>query len=107
MTKAEVEAIIKDVIEKSANPEQKSPEQTATATDEVTAEVVTKMVQDAIQKAEKPVEKETISKAEAQQMVDDAIAKVLKSKGVSSNLNNEEPEEVKKSQDECYLHGIL
>lgn len=107
VTKAEVEAIIKDVIEKSANPEQKSPEQTATATDEVTVEVVTKMVQDAIQKAEKPVEKETISKAEAQQMVDDAIAKVLKSKGVSSNLNNEEPEEVKKSQDECYLHGIL
>lgn len=118
MTKAEAEKLIQSMIDKANG---KTPEKVEKAdTDQATAEDIQKMAEAAIEKAQKPEtekkepepetdpDKELVTKAEAQKMVDDAVAAVMKSRGIPTNLNNEEQEPVKKSDDDvCFLHGLL
>lgn len=75
--------------------------------DGITSESIEKMVNDAIQKAMQP-EKVTADNIES--IINEAVAKamepMLKSTGVSTNLNNSE--EISKGADgEHYLHGFL
>ena len=128
LTKNEVEKIVNDAITKAmgsvnqttaqngSNPDSevvkgdgdKNAAGAGTGlSDGITPESIEKMVNDAIQKAMQP-EKVTADNIES--IINEAVAKamepMLKSTGVSTNLNNSE--EISKGADgEHYLHGFL
>lgn len=129
LTKAEVQAIVDESIQKAlggvakaGNCGESTPEKTPKPDDEkgkdktpeITAESVKKMIDDAIQKTFAPTElNSTVEKAvtaeDAQAMVAAAVTKavepIMKARGLSSNLNGEEP--IEKHDEQHYLAGIL
>lgn len=112
VTKTEIQALVDESIKKAldaAQGEQTPAENAPTAETPVTAEAVQKMVDGAVQKALTPAEEPMTAEA-VQDMVEKAVAKavepVLKARGLSSNLNDEQPIE-KKNETRHYLAGIL
>lgn len=112
VTKTEIQALVDESVRKAldaAQGEQTPAENAPTAETPVTAEAVQKMVDSAVQKALTPAEEPMTAEA-VQEMVEKAVAKavepVLKARGLSSNLNGEQPSE-KKNETRHYLAGIL
>lgn len=112
VTKTEIQALVDESVRKAldaAQGEQTPAENAPTAETPVTAEAVQKMVDSAVQKALTPAEEPMTAEA-VQEMVEKAVAKavepVLKARGLSSNLNDEQPIE-KKNETRHYLAGIL
>ncbi len=134
VTKAEVEEIVEEAIKKAmdgdeaeqapeATPEagaeepagegEAAPEATAEEVKPgpgITAETVEKMVEEAMKKAMEGAEpkEEPVTAEQVQELIDSAVSKavepILKSKGLPSNLNGQEPAAPEKVH---YLHGIL
>ncbi|MCC8110391.1 MAG: hypothetical protein LIO74_01785 [Ruminococcus sp.] len=112
MAKTEIQALVDESIKKAldtAQGEQTPAKNAPTAETLVTAEAVQKMVDSAFQKALTPAE-EPMTAETVQEMVEKAVAKaiepVLKARGLSSNLNDEQFIE-KKNETRHYLAGIL
>lgn len=123
VTKSDVEKIVSDAIQKAMNSANQNTAQndsnaaggvinddssangaganTGFSAD-ITAEAIEKMVQDAVQKATQP---EPVTPENIESIINSAVAKamepMLKSAGVSTNLNNERVE--KNENDEGYL----
>lgn len=124
VTKQEVEQIVTAAIAKAlggaqeqdtaqtaqsgAGAVEKAEGKESTTPTEITPESVEKMVEAAIAKALEPQE-EHVTAEQVQEMVtaavEKAVAPVLKSKGLPSNLNGSSVE--KAAGEEHYLHGIL
>ena len=120
MTKAEVEQIVAEAITKALTPTQtettpaaetqpveKNEEQKAP---EITPDSIQKMVEEAITKAltpkEEPVTMESVE-AMITKAVENALAPIMKAKGLPTNLDNAQQKTVEKSDEVHYLHGIL
>lgn len=124
VTKQDVEQIVSAAIAKAlggaqeqdtaqtaqsgAGAVEKSEGKESTTPAEITPESVEKMVEAAIAKALEPQE-EHVTAEQVQEMitaaVEKAVAPVLKSKGLPSNLNGSSVE--KSAGEEHYLHGII
>lgn len=121
VTKAEVEQIVTDAIQKAMHPEteksaeeakQTEVEKAAAQETALTSDDVQKMVDEAVQKAVNPEPKpEAVTKENIQEIVSTAVKKamdpVLKSTGIPTNLNDSQKNVQKNNEEECYLHDFL
>lgn len=109
MTREEIEQMVADAVKKAMQSNQPKPKEAEKTEQETTQEKVEKMVEKAITKALEPQQpqQQNISMEQVEEMITKAVTKavepVLKSKGVPSNLNDN----IQKSTNEHYLHGIL
>lgn len=116
VTKSEVEKIVTEAIAKSLNSEARTPAEMSNEPNnimnspavEITQENIEKMVEETISKALTPPE-ETLTSENIVQMINEQVAKaiepVLKSRGVPSNLSD--GQNIQKSEEHHYLHGVL
>ena len=121
MSKDDIQKMIDEAVQKAMkpaeNPTEKSVEKAeeATTTPELNAEAVQKMIDEAIQKAVKPVEKEAEQPSEpealtgeaVQKMVEEGISKAFKQRGLATSMDDGSTDNVEKSENPHYLHGIL
>lgn len=127
VTKEELNEIVKSAVAEAMKPEQTAPETTPVhktaeepkqnpEPETITKADVQAMIDEAIRKAMEPEqpEEEPVEKSDAEKMaeaVQGAVAKAmepyLKQEGLPTNLNGQDGAAVQKSEDECYLHGIL
>lgn len=128
VTKADVEKIVAESIQKAMDAQNdagaaKAPEGEGVSTDGVvkaarggseategiTADTVQKMVDEAVQKAMNPAEPQ-LTMDDVQEVIEEAVAKamnpVLKNAGLPTNLNDNDSVQ-KGAESEHYLHGIL
>lgn len=91
ITKADVQAMIEEALKKQAEPQQADP---AAAEGAEGAGQVQKSASDEMAEA-------------VQAAVAKAMEPYLKQEGLPTNLNGADGAAVAKSQDECYLHGII
>lgn len=106
MTKQEVSQTVEEAITK-AMAAHGAAAKAETGAAEITEEAVEKMVETAVAKALEPP-KEAVTAEQVGEMITAAVAKavdpILKSKGLPSNLNENE---IEKSAEVHYLHGII
>lgn len=127
VTKEELNEIVKSAVAEAmkpaqttpapeTNPVQKNAEEPKQEPETITKADVQAMIDEAIKKAMQPEQPEVnpVEKSDAEKMaeaVQGAVAKAmepyLKQEGLPTNLNGQDGATVQKSEDECYLHGIL
>ena len=127
VTKEEMTSIVKAAVQEAMKAQDPAPaaqadsvakgaESQQTAPETITKADVQAMIDEAIRKAMEPEqpEEEPVEKSDAEKMaeaVQGAVAKAmepyLKQEGLPTNLNGQDGAAVQKSEDECYLHGIL
>ena len=127
VTKEELNEIVKSAVAEAmkpaqttpapeTNPVQKNAEEPKQEPETITKADVQAMIDEAIKKAMQPEQPEVnpVEKSDAEKMADavqGAVAKAmepyLKQEGLPTNLNGQDGATVQKSEDECYLHGIL
>ena len=125
VTKEELNEIVKSAVAEAmkpaqtapeTNPVQKTAEEPKQEPETITKADVQAMIDEAIKKAMQPEQPEEnpVEKSDAEKMaeaVQGAVAKAmepyLKQEGLPTNLNGQDGATVQKSEDECYLHGIL
>jgi len=104
VTEAEIKKIVEEV-KKALEPEPAAtPEPPAAET--ITAEAIQKMIDDAVKKFTEP-EPAPLTLESIQKMITAAVEPVLKARGLSSNLNDDDDPNVKKGDGDHYLTGIL
>lgn len=112
VTKAEVQTLVDEAVQKALEGVNVKKEEAPAAEPALTADAVQKMVTEAVEKAlaptnepkEEPLTADAVQKM-VTEVVEKAVEPVLKARGLSSNLNGEQP--VEKNENRHYLAGIL